>query len=329
VSFPIGILDQSPVVAGATPREAILATIALARAADGLGYTRYWLAEHHAMQGLADASPEILLARLSAETSRIRLGTGGIMLPHYSAFKVAETFRMLDALAPGRIDLGVGRAPGGVGLVNVALESGDPREFPDQIAQTIGFMEDAMPLRAMPSGATAPQVWVLGSSEYSALLAAEMGLPYAYAHFIGGDATHITRAYRARFKPNARTPEPRCIIAAAVISADSDAQAQELALPLRLWRSRILRGQAGPIPSLEEAKAYRWSAQERAEAERSRRLLCGTPSAVRGALEGLIEEHAADEAMLVTIAPDYASRLHSYELLAREFALDATFANAL
>lgn len=328
MTFPIGILDQSPVVAGATPREAILATIELARVADRLGYARYWLAEHHAMQGLADASPEILLARLSAETERIRLGTGGVMLPHYSAFKVAESFRMLDALAPGRIDLGVGRAPGGVGLVNAALDSRDPREFPAQIAQAIGFLEESMPaahpfarLHAMPAGATAPELWVLGSSDYGALLAADMGLPYAYAHFIGGDEPSITRAYRSRFRATTRMPAPRCIVTVAAIVAPTDREAEDLALPLRLWRSRIVRGQGGPIPSLAEARAYPWSPQERNDAERGRRLLCGSPATVRAALEALVTDHEADEAMIVTIAPDYASRMRSYELLAEAFAL--------
>jgi luciferase family oxidoreductase group 1 len=335
VTFPIGVLDQSPVVDGATPREAILATIALARAADELGYSRYWLAEHHAMEGLADASPEVLLARLSAETERIRLGTGGIMLPHYSAFKIAESFRMLDALAPGRIDLGVGRAPGGVGLVNAALESRDPREFPQQIAETIAHLEGTMPLsspfsrlRAMPSGATAPQLWVLGSSDYGALLAAEMGLPYAYAHFIGGHDPRITRAYRARFQATERAPQPRCIVTAAALVASTDEEAEDLALPLRLWRTRIVRGQGGPIPSLAEARAYPFSAHEREEAERGRRLLCGSPSTVRAALEQLVADHAADEALIVTIAADYASRRRSYELLAEAFALERTLVPA-
>jgi luciferase family oxidoreductase group 1 len=331
--FPIGILDQSPVVAGATPGDAIAATIELARRADDLGYSRYWLAEHHAMQGLSDASPEVLLGRLSGETSRIRLGTGGIMLPHYSAFKVAETFRMLDALAPGRIDLGVGRAPGGVSLVGAALESRDPAEFPRQIQEAIAYLDRTVPsdvafaqLAAMPTGETTPEVWVLGSSEYGALLAAKLGLPYAYAHFIGGNAPEITQAYRDRFKPSARASEPRTIVAIAAIVAPSDEEAAELALPLQLWRTRIQRGNGGPIPSLAEARAHAWSPLERYEAERSRRLVVGTPKAVRAGLETLVASHAAGELLVVTITPDYASRLRSYELLAHEFALGRTLA---
>jgi luciferase family oxidoreductase group 1 len=327
--LPLSILDQSPVVAGATPRDAILATIELARRADELGYTRYWLAEHHATRGLADASPEVLLARLTVETARIRLGTGGIMLPQYSAFKVAETFRMLDALAPGRIDLGVGRAPGGSGLVAAALETRDPAEFPTQIVETIHYLEGTTPassafasLVAMPAGASAPEVWILGSSEYGALLAAAMGLPYAYAHFIGGEAPEIARAYRENFRPSARTPQPRCIVAAAAIVAPTDGEAEELALPLKLWRARTLRGHGGPIPSLAEARAYPWTALERDEVERSRRLIAGSPATVRAGVERIVDAYGADETMVVTITSDYAARLRSYELLAQAFALE-------
>ncbi|MEA2721470.1 MAG: hypothetical protein QOJ39_3334, partial [Candidatus Eremiobacteraeota bacterium] len=187
MALPLGILDQSPVLAGARPRDAVLATIALAREAERLGYDRYWLAEHHAMQGLADPAPEILLARITAETARIRVGTGGVLLPHYAALKVAEQFRMLDALAPGRIDLGIGRAPGGTQRVSMALESADVQRFPRQVSDVVGFLDGTLSeehpfakLVAMPSGETSPEVWLLGSSDYSAALAAEMGLPFAF-----------------------------------------------------------------------------------------------------------------------------------------------------
>jgi luciferase family oxidoreductase group 1 len=328
MAFPLSILDQSPVVSGASPREAVLATVALARRADDLGYHRYWLAEHHAMRGLADAAPEVLLARLTAETSRIRLGTGGIMLPHYTAFKVAETFRMLEALAPGRIDLGIGRAPGGTGLVAAALESRDVAGFPQQVEDTIEFLDGTTPagspfapLRAMPSGTTSPAVWLLGSSEYGALLAAEMGLPYAFAHFIGGDAAAIVRAYRERFRPSPRAGKPYAMLALAVIVAPTDEEAEELALPLALWRLRVFRGISSPVPSLDETRAYAWTPREREETLRARRVVAGSPATARARIEALIAEHHADEAMIVTIAPDYASRLRSYELLAEAFAI--------
>jgi luciferase family oxidoreductase group 1 len=328
MTLPLSILDQSPIVAGTTPADAIAATIALTRRAEELGYRRYWLAEHHAMGGLADASPEVLLARLTAETSRIRLGTGGIMLPHYSAFKVAESFRMLEALAPGRIDLGVGRAPGGTGLVSAALESRDVETFPRQITDVIDFLDGTTPagspfapLTAMPSGRTAPEVWLLGSSHYGALLAAELGLPYTLAHFIAGDAAPVTRAYRERFRPSARCAQPRVMVAVAALVAPSDEEAEALTWPVALWRLRLFRGKSTPVPSLAECERYPWTPLERDEVRRTRRVIAGSPATVRARLEALVAEHGADEAMIVTIAPDYASRLRSYELLADAFAI--------
>lgn len=281
------------------------------------------------MRGLADASPEVLLARLTAETSRIRLGTGGIMLPHYSAFKVAETFRMLEALAPGRIDLGIGRAPGGTSLVSAALESGDVASFPQQIADVIDYLDGTTPtastfapLTAMPSGRTSPDVWLLGSSEYGALLAAELGLPYTLAHFIAGDAPHVTLAYRQRFRPSARYPEPRVIVAAAAIVAPTDDEAEALTWPVALWRMRLFRGLSTPVPSIEETQQYPWTLRERSEVAQTRRVIAGSPATVSARIESLCAEHAADEAMIVTITPDYASRMRSYELLANAFALE-------
>ena len=328
MTFPLGILDQSPIVAGATPADAVRATIALAKRAEALGYGRYWLAEHHAMGGLADASPEILLARLTAETSRIRLGTGGIMLPHYSAFKIAETFRMLETLAPGRIDLGMGRAPGGTGLVSAALESRDPAEFPAQVADVRAYLDGTPPhsgrfasLAAMPSGETSPELWLLGSSEYGALLAADMGLPYTFAHFISGDATGIAQAYRDRFRPSRRHPKPRLTIAVAALTASTDAEAEALTLPVALWRMRLLRGRSGPVPTVAEAQAYPWTPLERYEVAQMRRVIAGNPQTVRAKLETLVNAHGADEALIVTIAPDYASRERSYELLAESFRM--------
>jgi len=333
MALTLSILDQSPIVSGSTPSEAVAATIALAREADGLGYHRYWLAEHHAMGGLADASPEILLARLTAETTRIRLGTGGIMLPHYAGFKVAESFRMLDALAPGRIDLGVGRAPGGAGLVNAALESRDASLFPQQVLETIDFLRGATPpsspfarLVAMPSGVTSPEVWMLGSSPYGASLAADLGLPYCFAHFIGGDAPDLTRGYLDTFRPRPGFERPRLMVALAVLVAPTEEEAEELTLPLSLWRMRLFRGLTGPIPSLEETRVYPWTATERSEVAQTRRIIAGTPSGVRDRLERFAAAYGTEELMIVTIAPDYAARSRSYRMLADVFAKSAVAA---
>ena len=325
--LPLSILDQSPIVAGAIPRDAVAATIELASLADRSGYARYWLAEHHSMNGLADSSPEVLLGRLSASTSRIRLGTGGIMLPHYSAYKVAENFRMLEALAPGRIDIGLGRAPGGARIVHAALESRDPGEFARQVVDTIGWLRGTLPAShplasvvAMPSGEGAPEPWILGSSEYGAMLAADLGLPFCYAHFITGDGPNITHLYRERFTPTSLGSQPRVMIATHAIAASTDEEAQELYAALVLWRARILRGISTPIPSLEETRAHAWAPGEFASAQRSRRVAAGEPAMVRERLETLADEHAADEAMILTIVSRYADRLRSYELIAEEFA---------
>ena len=336
MALTLGILDQSPVLAGASPREAVLETIALAREAERLGFHRYWLAEHHAMRGLADPAPEILLARVAAETSRMRVGTGGVLLPHYSALKVAEQFRMLDALAPGRIDLGIGRAPGGTQRVSMALESRDVRDFPTQVRDVCDYLDRVMPeehpfskLTAMPTGETSPEVWLLGSSDYSAALAAQMGLPFAFAHFISGDAEAVTRMYRRHFQPSRRLAEPQVILCVAAIAAATPEEAEELASTIDLWRLRIRHGVDLPVPSREEARAYPYTPTDREEIAYNRqRLTLGAPGAVRERIETLSERHQADETMVLTITPDYASRTRSYALIAGAFALSPTLAEA-
>jgi luciferase family oxidoreductase group 1 len=332
MALPVGILDQSPVLAGASPRDAVMATIALARDAEQLGYHRYWLAEHHAMQGLSDPAPEILLARIAAETTRMRIGTGGVLLPHYAALKVAEQFRMLDAIAPGRIDLGIGRAPGGTQRVSMALESTEIQRFPRQVLDVIGFLDRTLEaehpfakLVAMPSGETSPEVWLLGSSDYSAALAAEFGLPFAFAHFISGDAEAVTRMYRRDFKPSVRCGEPRVLLAVAAIAAETPEEAEELAATIDLWRLRIRHGVDLPVPSRQEAHAYPYTPYDRDEIAYNRhRLALGTGHGVRQRIEATAATHGADEAMVLTITPDYASRTRSYALLADAFALTRT-----
>jgi luciferase family oxidoreductase group 1 len=323
---PLSVLDQSPIVHGATPREAVAATVALAKRAEELGYQRYWLAEHHASSNLADASPEVLLARLTGETSRIRLGSGGIMLPHYSAFKVAEVFRMLDALAPDRIDLGVGRAPGGTHAVSAALESGDANLFPQQILDVLAYFAGDVPdprLRgviAQPAGETAPAMWVLGSSDFGARLAAQFGLPYSFAQFIGGDYPQVPHLYRKQFQPSQHLAEPHVMVTVAAIVAPTDEEADLLSLPALLSRMWRLRGIRAPFPSLETARAYPWTEREKAETIASRNMLIGSPATVRARIDELAANYGADEVMVLTVAPDYATRRRSYELLAAAFA---------
>jgi luciferase family oxidoreductase group 1 len=330
----VSILDQSPIISGHTPAQAIHATLELACAADRLGYHRYWLAEHHAMKGLADPCPEILLGQVAARTARIRVGTGGVLLPYYSPLKVAEVFRMYEALFPARIDLGIGRAPGGNLLTARAMNAdafGGEDRFPTQVQETIGYLDDALPpdypfhaVKAMPSGPTSPQVWLLGSSDFSGSLAAYLGLRFSFAHFIsahGGPA--VMRAYRNDFRPAYRDPDPYCMVAVFAICASTQVQAERLAASIDLRRLQMARGQEESVATTEEALARSYSDAERAIIAKERaRAVVGTPEQVKGRLLEFKEQFQADEVMVITITGDYASRLRSYELLAGAFQLD-------
>jgi len=333
MNLHLSILDQSPIISGHTPAQAIAQTISLAQAADALGYHRYWLAEHHAVAALADPCPEILLTRVASATSRIRVGTGGVLLPYYSALKVAEVFRMLEALFPGRIDLGLGRAPGGDLLTAQALSNGQysaADHFAEQVQDLVGFLDDALPaehafarVKAMPAGPAAPPIWLLGSSDYSGALAAVLGLRFAFAHFInaqGGDS--VTRAYRERFQPSARDAVPHAVVCVFVICAETAATAEKLASCVDLRRLQMAQGLNTPIPTLAQAESQRYSERELAYIRSQRtRTVIGDPSQVRARLLQLREQFNADELMILTITGDYASRLKSYQLLAREFEL--------
>jgi luciferase family oxidoreductase group 1 len=330
----LSILDQSPVISGHTPPEAVRETVKLAQAADALGFHRYWLAEHHNMRGLADPCPEILLAAIGATTSRIRIGTGGVLLPYYSPLKVAEVFRMHEALCPGRIDLGIGRAPGGDRLTAKAINPhafDDMDAFPRQVLETVCWLDGRMPddhpfrsIRAMPSGDTAPEVWLLGSSDYSASLAAWLGLRFAFAHFIsahGGDA--VSRDYRAGFRASDREAEPCNMVCVFAICAETEADAERLAASIDHRRLLMAVGQEAPVATVEEALARGYDEREREIIRRERaRAVIGTPDTVKARLLEIQQAYAADELMVITITGDYASRLRSYQLLAEAFALD-------
>lgn len=329
----LSVLDQSPVISGHTPAQAVHETIRLVKAAERLGYHRYWLAEHHALSALADPCPEILLARVAAETSRIRVGTGGVLLPYYSPFKVAEQFRMLEALYPGRIDLGIGRAPGGDQLTALAIGQGrypGAEHFPEQVQYLVAYLSGALPpdhpfagVRVMPAGSGAPEVWLLGSSDYSGALAAQLGLRFAFAHFIsadGGDA--VMREYKRRYQPSDREPAPQTLLCVFVICADTAEAAGRLAASIDLRRLNTDHGVNAPVPSLQEAESYPYTeADRRRVAHHRRRVVLGTPEMVRDRLLALQEQFQADELMAITITGDYGSRLRSYELLAGAFGL--------
>jgi luciferase family oxidoreductase group 1 len=321
----LSILDQSPVISGLGARRAIEETLALARRADELGYHRYWLAEHHAIAALADPCPEILLARLGAETRRLRVGTGGVLLPYYSAFRTAETFRMLEALYPGRIDLGVGRAPGGDARTAQAVGGGrfpDAERFPQQVWELAALLEGKhRPVRLQPEVETVPEVWLLGSSDYSGALAAELGLAFAFAHFInprGGDA--VARAYREMFKPTETRTQPQVIVCTFAIVGETDEEAERLAASIDLRRLHMALNIDSPVPTLEEAARHRYSEEERRYVMGQRaRAIIGGPEKAKREFNLLAENYQADEVMALTITGDYESRRRSYELLIGAF----------
>lgn len=333
MDLKLSILDQSPVISGQTPAQAVQATLELARHAERLGYHRYWLAEHHAIAALADPCPEVLLARLGAETQRLRIGSGGVLLPYYSPFKVAEVFRMLEALYPGRMDLGLGRAPGGDARTAHAVAGGQfptADDFPQRVWELVGHLDGTLPddhphkrVRLQPGGDTAPQVWLLGSSDYSGALAAQLGLRFAFAHFInpkGGDA--VTRAYQERFQPSARENSPAAIVCVFVICAADDAEAERLAASIDLRRLHMAMNLDTPVPTLEEAAAHAYSPEQRRYVLSQReRAVIGGPEKCLRELTALTERYGADELMALTITGDYATRLRSYELLASAFGI--------
>jgi len=332
-SMKLSILDQSPIISGHSAAQAIAETLKLARRADELGYNRYWLAEHHAIAALADPCPEILLARLGAETKRIRIGTGGVLLPYYSAFKVAEIFKMLEALYPGRVDLGIGRAPGGDQRTARAVGGGnipDAEHFPQQVWELVGHLDGTLPddhpfkkVRAQPEGKTAPELWLLGSSDYSGLLAAQLGVRFSFAHFInahGGDL--VTRAYQDRYQISGREPEPHTSVCCFVICAESDQEAGRLARVVDARRLDMAYNLDTPVPTQEQAEKRSFNDQERAHIQSQRsRLVHGSAESCREKLLQIAELYSADELMVLTITGDYATRLDSYERLARAFKL--------
>lgn len=332
--FRLSVLDQSPIAEGSTSADALANTIDLAKRCDALGYDRYWLAEHHASPGLAGVAPEALIGPVALATKHIRVGSGGIMLPHYSPFKVAETFRMLSALAPGRIDLGLGRAPGSDQRTAFALQRDRSRQmpindFPQNLAEIIAYLGDGLPadhpfasLRdTLPSGhGGSPELWLLGSSPDSAAWAGETGLPYCIADFINSDAAPLADLYRSTFRPSRWLSKPHLMVATWVIAADTADEAKRLALPAQVMFAHLVRGELIPVPSVE--KAVEW-ARNRPLPERNRRVTLGTGDEVRAALDGVARLYGADELMLVNIMPDHTARCRSYQLVAEAFGLDS------
>lgn len=328
----LSVLDQTPVIHGHSVADAIAATIDLAQAADQLGYTRYWCAEHHGLQAVANPCPEVMLARLGSITKRMRIGSGGVMLPYYSAFKVAEQFLMLEALFPGRIDLGVGRAPGGTMSTTRAVAGGryDSDVFPQQVAELAALFSGQLPeshpaygVLLQPAVGTRPQLWMLGSSDFGGALAAQTGIRFAFAHFINAQyGDQVAQLYRQQFAAG-HEQEPYCAVALFVICADSEAEAKDLAAAVDLRRVQMAYGIDEPIPTVDQARGLQYTERDRQIIEKERpRSIVGTPGQVAERMLEIQARFAADEIIVLTVAASYSARLRSYELLAAAFELN-------
>jgi len=331
----LGVVDQSPIARGQSSQQALANSIDLAQQCEAFGYHRYWVAEHHSSAGLAGSAPEILVGRLAAATESIRVGSGGVMLTHYSSYKVAEQWRMLHALFPDRIDLGLGRAPGSDQTTAAALAKGpgalSSEHYPAQVMELAAFLRDepnpAGPfrdVRATPITDGTPDMFLLASSEGSAGIAAHLGMPLVWAHFIAqGPGQGIVEAYRQNYQPSEQFPEPSVMVATTAICAETEQQAAFVASSVQRWRASGLQG---PIPEPAppgtplEGSDNPLFVRPRPE----KPLLHGSPGYVKDRLESLASSFETDEVLLVTITHDHAARVRSYELLATEFNLDET-----
>ncbi len=326
----LSVLDQSPSAGDRTQDHAIRESLALAGHCDALGYHRYWVSEHHDNASIVGTAPEVLMAAIAATTRRIRVGSAGVMLPHYSTLKVAEQFRVLEALAPGRIDLGVGRAPGSDRATAMALNP-DPHaaeRFPDQVQELdLWLRGEPFPpghpfrgIRAHPQGPTTPQLWILGSSDYGARLAAHFGLPYAYAYFFtdGRGTGEALELYRSGFRPGARQSQPMATICVWALAADTDAEARRLLATREHWRVGFEKGLRTPLLSPEDAAAQPTTEAERSIIRRLReRAIVGTAEAVAAKLRDLATSFGLDEIVVNTWTHDPKARHRSYELSAQ------------
>jgi luciferase family oxidoreductase group 1 len=326
---PLSVLDLSPVAAGTTAGQALRNTTELARRVEELGYRRFWVAEHHNMPSIASSAPAVLIAHLAAATSAIRVGSGGVMLPNHAPLVVAEQFGTLEALHPGRVDLGIGRAPGTDQLTALALRrtveglsaEAFPAELTDLIRLFTGDAED-MRITATPGRGDMPAIWLLGSSGYSAQLAGLLGLPFSFAHhFSSANTLPALSLYRQNFRPSRWLDQPYAMVAVNAICADTDERAQWLSGPAALSFLRLRQGMPQPLATPEEAAAYPYTEFERLQsAERFANQALGSPDTVRAQLNALLERTKADELMLTTMVYDIADRIRSFELIAEKVA---------
>jgi luciferase family oxidoreductase group 1 len=338
MTYALSVLDLSPVVAGSTAAQALRNTLDLARLADRMGYTRYWLAEHHNLPGVASSAPEIMIGHVASVTERIRVGSGGIMLPNHAPLKVVEWFKVLEALHPDRIDLGIGRAPGTDPMTAIALrrsrEALGADDFPHLLRELFAFADGDFPLdhpfhtiTAIPVGVALPPIWLLGSSDYSGRMAAQIGTGFSFAaHFSSTDPGPIMRFYKENYTPSERFPEPHSIVGMSVICAETDEDARVLASSIGLSNLMRHRGQFGPLPSVEEAMAYPYSPMEKQHVEDylSKQFI-GSPATVRQRLDDLVANTRADEVIITSHIHDHAARLRSFELIAQEYNLPGQY----
>jgi luciferase family oxidoreductase group 1 len=334
--LPLSVLDLSPVTTATSGSVALRNTLDLARLADRLGYRRYWLAEHHNLPSIASAAPDIMIGQVARVTERIRVGSGGVMLPNHAPLTVAERFKVLEALFPGRIDLGLGRAPGTDPVTSYALRRrqgiGEDDDFLERFQELLLIENRGFPaghpyhnVWAMPLDVPLPPVWLLGSSGYSAELSAAVGAGFAFAHhFANHDAVAAMRAYRDKFRPSAMRSEPAAILAVHVVCGETDAEAERLAATVDLNFVRRAKGEYRPLASPDEAAALEYTPidRERIAAGRAR-VFVGSPSTVHDKLMPLVEATQADEMMITSMIYDHAARKRSYELMAETFALTA------
>lgn len=319
MSVSFSVLDLAPVVSGGTSAQALRNTLDLARRTERLGYRRYWLAEHHAMPGIASSAPAVLVGQVAAATSTMRIGSGGVMLPNHAPMVVAEQFGTLEALYPGRIDLGLGRAPGTDQATARALRRApgplSADDFPEQVVELRSYF--AADSTVTPAAGNEPPIWLLGSSGFSAQLAGLLGMPFAFAHhFSAANTEPALKLYRETFRPGA-LDEPYAMIGVSVIAAETDERARELAAPQALSFLLLRRGNPGPLPSPEEAAAYPYTPLEREMIEaRLAEQVVGGPETVRKDLDALVERTGVDEVMVMTQIHDHGDRLRSYEILA-------------
>jgi luciferase family oxidoreductase group 1 len=333
-SLRLSVLDLSPVASGSTGAEALQNTLDLAKLTDRLGYYRYWLAEHHNSPGIASSVPEIMIGHVADVTTHIRVGSGGIMLPNHSSLQVAESFRVLEALHPGRIDLGIGRAPGTDAITAQALRRGKSLQdtFPQQLAELLAFFGGNFPeghpyrsMLAVPEDAATPQLWMLSSSGYGAQVAAELGMGLAFAHHIHAEpAIASMQLYRKGFEASSYFASPQGILAVAAVCADTDALAEDLASSFDLTRLRIEQGKRGKFPSVAEAKAYPYEAFEQMRIQENRsRFFVGGPERIRSQISDLAAKAGVQEIMVLSMIHDHGARRRSYELIAKAFQLKA------